>query len=219
MESGAVAAKDRAVQDGLRYLQRTQLEDGTWHVRRRAFPFQPPMDSGFPHGADGWISGAATSWAILALATAMDPLEVFSVPPGVLATSKLAAPSGEKFVQASPSRASARVDFARDIQPILERSCVSCHSGERAKGGFVMDSRESLLKGGNRGEAAVVVNHSEQSPLLQFVSDQIEDVEMPPVGKRDKFPPLTEDEVARLRSWIDRGAAWPENVTLRPPTK
>lgn len=59
---------DAAVQRGLRFLLRTQLPDGTWHVRRRAFPFQPTMDSGFPHGRDSWISAAATSWAVMALA-------------------------------------------------------------------------------------------------------------------------------------------------------
>ena len=58
---------DPAIERGLRFLLATQLEDGTWHVRRRAFPFQPTMNSGFPHGRDSWISAAATSWAVLAL--------------------------------------------------------------------------------------------------------------------------------------------------------
>lgn len=52
---------------GVRFLLRTQLADGTWHVRRRAFPFQPTMNSGFPHGRDSWISAAASSWAVMAL--------------------------------------------------------------------------------------------------------------------------------------------------------
>jgi hypothetical protein len=57
-----------AVERGLRYLLTTQLADGTWHVRRRAFPFQPTtIRSGFPHGRDPWISAAATSWAVMAL--------------------------------------------------------------------------------------------------------------------------------------------------------
>jgi len=57
---------DRAV----RYLLQNQLDDGTWHVRRRAFPFQPTMNSGFPHGRDSWISAAGTSWAVMALSVA-----------------------------------------------------------------------------------------------------------------------------------------------------
>lgn len=63
---------DTAVERGLRFLLNTQLTDGTWYVRRRAFPFQPTMDSGFPHGRDGWISAAATSWAVMALSLPED---------------------------------------------------------------------------------------------------------------------------------------------------
>ena len=55
------------IERGRRFLLMTQLADGTWHVRRRAFPFQPTMDSGFPHGRDSWISAAGTSWAVMAL--------------------------------------------------------------------------------------------------------------------------------------------------------
>jgi ankyrin repeat protein len=61
-----------AIERGRRFLLETQLEDGTWYVRRRAFPFQPTMDSGFPHGRDSWISAAATSWAVLALSLPED---------------------------------------------------------------------------------------------------------------------------------------------------
>ncbi|HXJ58162.1 MAG TPA: ankyrin repeat domain-containing protein [Verrucomicrobiae bacterium] len=55
------------IERGCRFLLQTQLDDGTWHVRRRAFPFQPTMKSGFPHGRDSWISAAGSSWAVLAL--------------------------------------------------------------------------------------------------------------------------------------------------------
>jgi ankyrin repeat protein len=58
---------DTTVERGLRYLLATQLDDGTWYVRRRSFPFQPTMNSGFPHGRDSWISASATSWAVMAL--------------------------------------------------------------------------------------------------------------------------------------------------------
>lgn len=57
-----------AYEKGVQYLLRTQLEDGTWFVRSRAFGFQPYFESGFPHGKDQFISAAATSWASMALA-------------------------------------------------------------------------------------------------------------------------------------------------------
>lgn len=71
-----------AVDRGLRFLLKTQLSDGTWHVRRRAFPFQPTMDSGFPHGRDAWISAAATSWAVMALSLPEAPAMIAGEPGG-----------------------------------------------------------------------------------------------------------------------------------------
>jgi hypothetical protein len=65
--SGCAESSNPAIENGKRFLLNTQLEDGTWYVHRRAFPFQPTMQSGFPHGKDSWISAAATSWAVLAL--------------------------------------------------------------------------------------------------------------------------------------------------------
>lgn len=56
-----------SVRKGIQYLRKTQLEDGTWHVATRSFPFQPLADTGFPHGRDQWISAAATSWAAIVL--------------------------------------------------------------------------------------------------------------------------------------------------------
>ena len=55
-------------QRGVAFLLRTQFPDGSWLVRSRTFPVQPPKDSGFPHGRHQWISAAGTSWAAMALA-------------------------------------------------------------------------------------------------------------------------------------------------------
>ena len=66
-----VAPSSPAYQRGVQYLLRTQLDDGTWFVRSRAFGFQPSFDAGFPHGRDQFISAAATAWAAIALAYAL----------------------------------------------------------------------------------------------------------------------------------------------------
>ena len=65
---GGLEAGSKAYKKGVDYLLRTQLEDGTWLVRSRAFGFQPHFETGFPHGVDQFISAAATSWAVIALA-------------------------------------------------------------------------------------------------------------------------------------------------------
>ena len=59
------------VRHGVAFLLRTQVEDGSWFVRSRAFGFQPYFETGFPHGIDQFISAAATSWAVMALAHAL----------------------------------------------------------------------------------------------------------------------------------------------------
>ena len=80
-----------------------------------------------------------------------------------------------------------------------------------------MSDRASLLKGGNRGQPVVVPGQPEESLLLQVVQDQVEDLEMPPVARRGRFPVLTRDEVAKLSSWIAQGAEWPAGVALHQP--
>ena len=69
-ETGAVPPGDPAFRRGVRYLLKTQFEDGSWHVRTRAVPLQPHFETGFPFGPDQFISAAATNWATLALVKA-----------------------------------------------------------------------------------------------------------------------------------------------------
>ncbi|HYM07289.1 MAG TPA: ankyrin repeat domain-containing protein [Terriglobales bacterium] len=71
LQTSGMSPKSAAYKNGVAYLLRTQLEDGTWLVRSRAFGFQPYFESGFPHGTDQFISASATSWAAIALAYAL----------------------------------------------------------------------------------------------------------------------------------------------------
>lgn len=197
---------DPSWQRGLRYLLATQEDHGDWQVARRAFPFQPTMDSGFPHGRDSWISASATSWAVMAIAHAL---------PVGKATGKLAnaAPAPTAKIQ-TPAQ---KVDFAKQVKPLLERSCLACHSGERPRGLLRVDSRDALVKGGESGMAAVAPGHSEQSLLVDYISSLGAEPEMPPTAVRARFPKFSQDEVARLRAWIDQGADWPKGLTLKSP--
>jgi hypothetical protein len=69
-EAGGLCTDDPAYQRGLRYLLKTQQDDGSWHVPSRSKPFQAYFETGFPHGKDQFISAAASSWATWALALA-----------------------------------------------------------------------------------------------------------------------------------------------------
>src|SRR5690606_15600313 len=65
-----------------------------------------------------------------------------------------------------PPAADHAIDFARDIQPILQRSCVRCHARGRARGGFSIETRERLLQGGDSGPA-VQPGNSAESELIR----------------------------------------------------
>lgn len=105
-----------------------------------------------------------------------------------------------------PAPSSARATYTKDIAPIFEKSCTSCHSGDRPKSKYDMSTLAGVIKGGSSDEAAVVAGNSAKSPLVHYVSDLVEDMEMPPTSKRDKYPALTKDQVALIRAWIDQGA-------------
>lgn len=117
-----------------------------------------------------------------------------------------------------PAAVQRPIAFATEIQPLLERSCLPCHSGEKAKAKFRLESREALLKGGEGNEAPVVPGKSATSPLVRFAADLVEEMEMPPLAKREKYPKLSASEIALVRAWIDQGANWPAGVVLSAKT-
>ena len=97
------------------------------------------------------------------------------------------------------------VTYDADIKSILEKSCVKCHSGEKPKGKYSMETLAGLIKGGKEGKG-VVPGKSTESPVLLYSADSVAEMEMPPTDKRDKFPALTKDQLALVRAWIDQGA-------------
>jgi ankyrin repeat protein len=94
-ESG-VAATDAAWRKGIAFLVTTQAADGTWHVRTRMLSpaeVSPPyFSTGFPYKKDEYISYAATSWATMALVTALPARE--TSPPAAPVTAAVFPPAG-----------------------------------------------------------------------------------------------------------------------------
>ena len=113
-----------------------------------------------------------------------------------------------------PPSASAKIDFDRDIQPILATSCIRCHGPQKPKSQFRLDNREAALKGGDENTNDIVPGSSTNSLLIHYVARQVPDMEMPPVGKGD---PLTPQQTALLRAWIDQGAEWSTTNQLPQP--
>jgi ankyrin repeat protein len=219
---GRSAATAAAAKRGVDFLLRTQFEDGSWYVQSRSWPFQPPFDSEFPFGRDQWISAGGTAWATMALVLEVEPKGPVVVPsrtdtgPNLFAAGSDAKATNTTATPA-PGGAKSRtepVDFVREIKPVIERSCAGCHSGEKPEGGFLVTQRAALVRGGESGDAAVTPGRSATSPIMVRVSGEDPDLAMPPPKNRDKFVPLSADEVATLRAWIDQGADWPDEVKI-----
>ena len=105
-----------------------------------------------------------------------------------------------------PAASKTGLAFEKDIKPIIEKSCAKCHGGEKPKSKYRVDTRQNLIKGGESGDAAIIPGASGKSPLVAYVSDLVEDMEMPPTEKRDKYPQLTKEQIGLIRAWIDQGA-------------
>ena len=99
--------------------------------------------------------------------------------------------------------------FADVVQPILEARCVSCHNTNKKKGGLLMTSFATLMEGGKNGEIIKVGADPTKSEIIHRVTLPEDDEDfMPPEGKK----PLTEDQIAILEWWIEKGA--PEKEVL-----
>lgn len=105
-------------------------------------------------------------------------------------------------VEKAPPNETAEVDFAKQVYPVLKRSCFECHGEKEQEAGLRLDQRVATLQSGT-----IEPGQPEQSELLRRVQlpaghDQL----MPAVGD-----PLTSQQVDALRRWILQGAAWPED--------
>ena len=100
-----------------------------------------------------------------------------------------------------------QVDFVGDVLPILRKNCVSCHGKEAQEGELRLDVGRKALQGGDSGKS-IIPGKSADSRLIQLVAGTDKDgSRMPPEGEG---APLSKDDVALLRAWIDQGAKWPE---------
>jgi hypothetical protein len=103
--------------------------------------------------------------------------------------------------------ADAKVDFAKDIQPILQQQCLKCHGEEKQKGKLRLDSREAALKGGKNGPAFVANDATKSEMIRRLTLPKSDDDFMPSEGE-----PLPKAQLDLIRDWINQGATWPESA-------
>jgi len=113
---------------------------------------------------------------------------------------------------------SAKIDFNRDIRPILSKKCFACHGpdAESREGGLRLDLRESAIAEADSGERAIVPGEAVASKLLRRVTAEEEFELMPPAETGDR---LTAEQVAKLRQWIEQGAPYARHWSFVKPQR
>lgn len=105
-----------------------------------------------------------------------------------------------------PPAAKRKINYERDVLPIFQARCVSCHGPKKQESSYRIDVKKNAVAGGDFGDPAIIPGKSADSPLIHYVAGVDPDMLMPPEGKR-----LTVREISLLRAWIDQGLVWPDS--------
>ncbi|MBS1787037.1 MAG: ankyrin repeat domain-containing protein [Acidobacteria bacterium] len=111
-----------------------------------------------------------------------------------------------------PPAANRKVDYKRDIQPLLAQKCYFCHGPEVQQAGLRLDLRQNALRGGDYGPV-IKIGDSSASKLIRRLVDGDGGLQMPPDG------PLTDEEIGLLRAWIDQGAEFRTDIIAERPRR
>jgi mono/diheme cytochrome c family protein len=107
----------------------------------------------------------------------------------------------------------AEIEFVRDVKPILEHNCVSCHREGNAKGKVRLDTKKAAFA----GDDVIVPGKPDDSSLYWTTTLPSDDeLVMPPFKHEDKDYPLRDQEKEILKKWILAGANWPDEEVLVP---
>ncbi len=101
-----------------------------------------------------------------------------------------------------------KVDFSREILPVLSDNCYYCHGPDPShrKADLRIDTQEGAYE-------VIVPGRSDESDLIARILAEDPEDRMPPL-KAHKV--LTPDQIALLKRWIDEGAEWGEHWSFRP---
>ena len=139
-------------------------------------------------------------------------------PQRAMRTILITAALGASLAPPSPAADPPRVNFTRDVRPILADKCFTCHGQDAAKrkGKLRLDVAATAYAAGASGERAIVPGNADESELIARIASSDPAQRMPPPqsGKT-----LTADEVAKLRLWVASGAKYERHWAFDPPVK
>ncbi len=139
----------------------------------------------------------------------MRPLHSFGTPVLLVVLAGAAAALSGRTSAQSPER----VDYARDVQPLLRANCYGCHSATLQSGNFRLDRRrDSMPNRVGANGARIVPGDSAASRLYRRVAGSEAGLQMPPTGA------LRPEEITTIKTWIDQGAEWPDELAGETPS-
>ena len=105
----------------------------------------------------------------------------------------------------------ARVDFGRDVQPILRQQCYGCHGPSKQTNGFRLDRRADAMRGSTVNPGLIRPGNSSASFMFARIAGDSFGPQMPPTGA------LRPEQIAIIKAWIDQGAEWPDALAGEAP--
>jgi hypothetical protein len=115
------------------------------------------------------------------------------------------------YIVLAPSE---KVDFCADVKPILNKKCITCHGGVKAKAGFSVLFREDALANTESGKPAIIPGDPEGSEMIRRITVNDPEERMP-----YKHEPLSKNEISILKRWIKQGAKWGDHWAYLPVKK
>lgn len=107
-----------------------------------------------------------------------------------------------------------QIDFSTQVKPIINKNCITCHGGVKAKAGFSLLFREEALANTESGKPAIIPGDADASEMIRRLTSKDPEERMP-----YEHEPLPKEDIEILRKWIDQGAAWGDHwayVPLKP---
>ncbi|WP_162342334.1 DUF1553 domain-containing protein [Cyclobacterium salsum] len=104
------------------------------------------------------------------------------------------------------------ISYNRDIRPIINQKCISCHGGVKQSGGFSLLFESDAKMPTESGKPAIIPGDADASEMLTRLQHPDPEMRMP-LGKN----PLSETEIELIKKWINQGAKWEKHWAYIPP--
>ena len=120
--------------------------------------------------------------------------------------------AGAEWESEKPIKVQPRIDFSKNVQPILEQQCIFCHDGDDAEGGIDLTTRQMAMDSGT----LTPFQSADSTLYTTTVLNKKDESLMPP---KNAGGPLPSSMTKTLRMWIDQGAIWPSDLKLEKKAK